>query len=283
MSQIRIVTDSTADIPADLQEALGIEVIPLKVHFGMDTYRDQIDMSSEVFFENLTSSAVLPTTSQPSPVQFVETYKRMLKAADTSIISVHLSSGLSGTYQSAILAKSMMDDSADLTVIDSKSASYGFGSIVVAAAEAARAGRSKDEIINLIHSMRQQLKLYFLVDTLEYLQKGGRIGKAAALVGSLLNIKPILSVSDEGTVYSVDKVRGQKKAMARIIELLKQDLGDKPLNITIAHAAALDNAELFNEMMLQNFVVKSTRYTQIGPVVGTHTGPGAVAVFVNPV
>ncbi|MFD0680481.1 MULTISPECIES: DegV family protein [unclassified Paenibacillus] len=283
MSQIRIVTDSTADIPADLQEALGIEVIPLKVHFGMDTYRDQIDMSSEVFFENLTSAAVLPTTSQPSPVQFVETYKRMLDAADTSVISVHLSSGLSGTYQSAILAKSMMDDSADLTVIDSKSASYGFGSIVVAAAEAARAGQSKDEIINLIHSMRQQLKLYFLVDTLEYLQKGGRIGKAAALVGSLLNIKPILSVSNEGTVYSVDKVRGQKKAMARIIELLKQDLGDKPLNITIAHAAALDSAELFNEMMLQNFVVKSTRYTQIGPVVGTHTGPGTVAVFVNPV
>ncbi|NOU95206.1 DegV family EDD domain-containing protein [Paenibacillus sp. LMG 31456] len=283
MSQIRIVTDSTADIPAEIREALGIEMVPLKVHFGMDTYRDQIDMGSEAFFESLTSSSVLPTTSQPSPVQFVETFKRLTEESNAPIISIHLSAGLSGTYQSALLAKSMMDESADITVIDSRSASYGFGALVVAAAEAARSGGSKEEILELLDSMRQKLKLYFLVDTLEYLQKGGRIGKAAALVGSLLNIKPILSVSDEGTVYSVDKVRGQKKAMARIIELLKQDLGDTPLHITVAHAASLETAELFNELMLQNFVVQSSRYTNIGPVIGTHTGPGAVAVFVNPV
>jgi DegV family protein with EDD domain len=283
LNQVRIVTDSTADIPVEKLEALGIEMIPLKVHFGMETFRDQIDMGSEVFFQKLTGASIMPTTSQPSPVQFAEVFKKLAEESDAPIISIHLSSGLSGTYQSAMLAKSMIDEGNDITVIDSKSASYGFGSLVVAAAEAARSGRSKEDIISLIGSMRQQLRLYFLVDTLEYLQKGGRIGKAAALVGSLLNIKPILSVSDEGIVYSVDKVRGQKKAMTKIIELLQQDLGDKPLHLTVAHAAAKETAEQFNELLMQNFTVQSTQYTNIGPVIGTHTGPGAVAVFVNPV
>lgn len=283
LSQVRIVTDSTADIPAVIREALGIAMVPLKVHFGADTYRDQMDMDADTFFAKLAGSPVLPTTSQPSPVQFVETFKQLLEESEGPIVSIHLSSGLSGTYQSAVLAKSMMEDDADITVIDSKSASYGFGALVVAAAEAARQGLGKEEILNLISRMRQEAKLYFLVDTLEYLQKGGRIGKAAALVGSLLNIKPILSVSDEGTVYSIDKVRGQKKAMARIIELLKQELGDRPIHLTVAHAAAMSSAEQFNELMLDHFVVKSTRYTSVGPVIGTHAGPGTVAVFVNPV
>jgi DegV family protein with EDD domain len=283
LNRIRIVTDSTADIPAELREALGIKMVPLKVHFGMDTYRDQIDMTPEVFFEKLKSAPVLPTTSQPSPVEFLEVYKQLTEESDAPVISIHLSSGLSGTYQSAVLAKSMLEESSDLTIIDSKSASYGFGMLVTAAAEAARSGKSKEEILDLIEAMRRGLKLYFLVDTLEYLQKGGRIGKAAALVGSLLNIKPILSVSDEGIVYSVDKVRGQKKAMARIIELLKQDLGDKPIHIAVAHAGSMSSAEELNKLMQENFVIESTRYTDIGPVIGTHTGPGVVAVFVNPV
>lgn len=283
MRQVRIVTDSTSDIPVELQHTLDIHVVPLKVHFGADTYQDGVDMGSEAFFEKLVASHVLPTTSQPSPVEFLETFKRLAKESDAPILSFHLSSALSGTYQSAILAQNMLEVPVDVTVIDSKLCSYGFGMHVVAAAEAAREGKSKDEIIQLVDRMRKEMKLYFLVDTLEYLQKGGRIGKAAALLGSLLNIKPILSMNADGEVYSVDKVRGHKKALARIAELLKRDFGDRPLQIGIADANSKAGAEEFSLMMEQHFAVKHQQLTQIGPVVGTHTGPGTVAVFVCPV
>ncbi|TDF98299.1 DegV family protein [Paenibacillus piri] len=282
MNQVRIVTDSTADIPAELRESLGIELVPLKVHFGMETYRDQIDLETAEFFEKLVASPELPTTSQPSPVEFLETFKRLTDASDDPVVSIHLSSGMSGTYQSAQLAKTMLDEGADVTVIDSKSASYGFGMLVVAAAKAARSGQSKEQIIALVERMRREMKLYFLVDTLEFLQKGGRIGKAAALVGSLLNIKPILSISDAGIVYSVDKVRGQKKAMTRIIELLKHDLSERPIDIAIAYAESIDNAKPLHDLMQEHFTVESARYTRIGAVIGTHTGPGVVAVFACP-
>ncbi|SFL47513.1 EDD domain protein, DegV family [Paenibacillus sp. 1_12] len=283
MRQVRIVTDSTSDIPEELQKSLGIHVVPLKVHFGADTYQDGVDMGSEAFFEKLIDSSVLPTTSQPSPVEFLEIYKSLAKESDAPILSLHLSSALSGTYQSAILAQTMLEVPADVMVIDSKLCSYGFGMLVVAAAEAAMEGKSKDEITQLVDKMRKETKLYFLVDTLEYLQKGGRIGKAAALLGSLLNIKPILSMNADGEVHSVDKLRGHKKALARIVELLKRDFGDQPLQIGIADAHSKAGAEEFSLMMKQHFVVNHLQSTQIGPVVGTHTGPGTVAVFVCPV
>jgi len=283
LSHVRVVTDSTADIPAQLREALNIEMVPLKVHFGSETYRDSVDMEATQFFEKLVSSSSLPTTSQPSPVEFLETYKRLAEeSGGGSIISIHLSSRMSGTYQSALLAQSMIEDGADVHVFDSRTASYGIGMLVVAAAEAAQAGKSKDEIVAMLEAIRREEKMYFLVDTLEYLQKGGRIGRAAALLGSLLNIKPILSISEEGEVFSVDKVRGHKKAMARIIELLKADYGDRPIHVTVAHANNMPGAEELHALMTEHFDVKSIGYAIIGPVIGTHSGPGAVAAFVRP-
>ncbi|WP_028550365.1 DegV family protein [Paenibacillus sp. UNC451MF] len=282
MSQIRVVTDSTADIPADVRKALNIELVPLKVHFGTETYRDSVDMGPEAFFEKLAAHSSLPTTSQPSPVEFMETYKRLADESKGPIISIHLSSHMSGTYQSALLAQSMLEEQVDLTIIDSLTASYGIGMLAVTAAEAAREGKSKDEIVSMLKTIRSEQKIYFLVDTLEYLQKGGRIGKAAALLGSLLNIKPILSISDEGEVFSVDKVRGQKKAMARIMELLKADYGDKPLHVTVAHANNNPYAEEMSALLREHFTIQSLDYAKIGPVIGTHAGPGAVAAFVRP-
>jgi DegV family protein with EDD domain len=283
MNQVRIVTDSTSDIPVELQRELGIHMVPLKVHFGMETYRDGIDMGSADFFSKLVATPVLPTTSQPSPIEFLDTYKQLASESNVPIISIHLSSALSGTYQSAMLAKSMLEEQVDVIVIDSRLCSYGLGMLVVAAVEAARAGKSKEELVELVEKMRKEMKLYFLVDTLEYLQKGGRIGKAAALLGSLLNIKPILSMNVEGEVYSVDKVRGHKKAVAKIIEMLNRDFGGKSLHIGIAHSNAIASAQEMNELINQHFTVDSLQHTQIGPVVGTHTGPGTVAVFVCPV
>lgn len=282
MSSVALVTDSTADIPRGMRERLGISMVPLKVMFGSESYLDNIELQPAEFYRKLTGSPVLPTTSQPSPADFFDVFKRLTDEGK-SVVSVHLSGAFSGTYQSAMIAKSMFEDDADITVIDSKSASYGYGMIVVAAAELAERGASKEEIIAEVHRLRREMRLYFLVDTLEFLQKGGRIGKAAAMVGSLLNIKPILTIDDEGAINSVDKVRGQKRAMARIAELLQADLGDRPVNLMIALTPGFEeNAKDMAALLKERFNVSTYVETEIGPVIGTHAGPGTVGVFVTP-
>ena len=283
MGKIRLVTDSTADIPKEVCLTLGIEVVPLKVHFGSDTYRDGVSLQAEQFYALLAQSSTLPTTSQPSPIDFLETYKRINEESDVQIISIHISAELSGTFQSAVLAKSLLNEKMDITTIDSRTASYALGGIVVAAAEAAKQGSSKEKILALIQKLIEQSQLYFLVDTLEYMQKGGRIGKAAALLGSLLKIKPILSVED-GIAISVDKVRGKKAAVNRIIELFKlKEMAGFEVKIMIAHANSLEDAENLGALMKSNFQITSLSYTTLGPVIGTHVGPGTIAVFMFPV
>ncbi|WP_438446765.1 DegV family protein [Gorillibacterium sp. sgz5001074] len=281
MSAIRIVTDSTSDIPHGLRQELGIEMVPLKVHFGDETYLDSITIDSDTFYRKLSEAPALPTTSQPSPMDFLEVYRRLAAEPGTQIISIHLSSTFSGTYQSANLAKSMMEEEGDITLVDSLSATYGIGLLVVAAARAAREGQSKEEILSMIERLRSETSLYFLVDTLEYLHKGGRIGKASAVFGALLNIKPILSIDSEGEVASVDKVRGSKRAVARIIELLKERHSG-PVRVTIAHAACLQQAEELGAMLGEHFDVTEHLITTIGPVIGAHVGNGTLGVFMVP-
>jgi DegV family protein with EDD domain len=282
MCAIRIVTDSTADIPKEASRRLGIEVVPLKVIFGNETYLDGVTIDSGQFYDKLTSSAALPTTSQPSPVEFVDVYQRIFQEdPDAQILSFHVSSALSGTYQSALLAKSMLDGNPDITVIDTKTVCQALGITVTAAAEWAKEGFSANEIVIKSDGLRRDIKLYFMVDTLEYLHKGGRIGKASALFGSILNIKPILSVSDEGLVYPVDKVRGSKKAMQRIVELLKDEFGSDPVAVTLDWASTKEPAEELGKLIESQFDVHRMHYSTIGAVIGTHVGPGAVAVFMN--
>jgi DegV family protein with EDD domain len=282
MAHIKIVTDSTADIPMDVREKLGIVVVPLKVIFGNDTFYDGVDIGSAEFYQKLAQAEELPTTSQPSPVEFMDIYKNFSDQPDTVVLSFHISSALSGTYQSAMLAKSLLEDQTKITILDSKSASYGLGMLVVAAAEAAHAGKSVDEIMALVGQLRNETRIYFIVDTLEYLYKGGRIGKASAMFGSLLNIKPILTIDDGGEVDSVDKVRGHRKALGRIIEILKEDFGDQTIDVCIAHSEARESAEAVYALINDNFKLNQYSYTSIGPVIGTHVGQGTVAVFVNP-
>jgi DegV family protein with EDD domain len=281
-AQIIVVTDSTADISQEVRDELGIVMVPLKVHFGQDVYLDAVTIQSDEFFEKLSTSTDLPTTSQPSPADFMEVYEALLKEHQgVQIISVHLSSALSGTYQSAVLANSLLEQEGDITIIDSKIASYGYGLAVVKAARMAREGASKEEIIAEIARLREDVQLYFFLDTLEYLQKGGRIGKAAALFGSILNIKPILTVDSEGMVAAVDKVRGQRKAMARIMELLKQDFSGIPVNVTMAWAQQQGNAMELLELTKAHFDVREITYTKLGAVIGTHVGPCAAAIFMT--
>ncbi|RJX40994.1 DegV family protein [Paenibacillus pinisoli] len=281
MGKVRIVADSTSDIPAEVRERLGISMVPLKVLFGEDTYTDSITIQADEFYEKLKASPVLPTTSQPSPAEFSELYERLLdEDPDSPIISIHLASILSGTYQSAVIAESMLERKADVTVIDSKSASYGIGLQVVKAAEMAQAGESKERILEEIERIQKDLQIYFLVDSLEFLHKGGRIGRASALIGSILNIKPILSLDENGGVYSVDKVRGSKKAMGRIAEMLKEKFGDEPVGIILAKTDNKETADELGNRVKEAINVKQVGYTTVGSVIGVHTGPGTSAVFV---
>lgn len=285
MNRTVIVTDSTSDIPPALAEQYGIEVVPLTLMFGEEAFRDNVDMTPEQFYERLPRSPQLPTTSQPSPVEYMNVYRRIQEQYPGSpILSFHISSGLSGTYQSAVLAKSMLEEDGEaITVVDSLSASYGFGFMVVEAARLAEQGQEPAAILEQVERLRQSRKLYFLVDTLEYLQKGGRIGKASAILGTLLNIKPILSIDAEGIIYAVEKVRGRKKAIARMIELFKADLpGVNTINVAVGHTAEPASGEEFLRELAGHFTLKEKVLTNVGPVVGSHVGNGTLAVFIWP-
>ncbi|MHA6484580.1 DegV family protein [Paenibacillus sp. strain BS8-2] len=282
MGNIRIVTDSTADISAELREKLGITMVPLKVLFGEETYVDAVTITADQFYEKLKSVSTLPTTSQPSPLEFSEAYERLLQEdPDCAIISIHLAACLSGTYQSATIAQSMLEQEADITVVNSRSASYGIGTLAVRAAEMASAGHSKEEILAEIERLREDTTIYFLVDSLEHLQKGGRIGRASALIGSILNIKPILSLDADGSVHAVDKVRGTKKAMSRISEMLKGGYGSDPVSLTIFKTDDDAAAEELGERVKADLNVQQVSYTTIGPVIGAHAGPGTSAVLIH--
>lgn len=289
MANIRIVTDSTADVPRELLEHYQIRMVPLKVHFGDQMYLDGVTIEPAQFYERLVAADALPTTSQPSPNDFNSIYTELLSEPDTVIISIHLSSAMSGTYQSAMLAKSMIEDATPdaagrIHVVDSRSASYGFGQMAVMAAQLARDGVSVQAILERIEQFKQDRKLYFLVDTLEFLHKGGRIGRASAMFGALLNIKPILSINPEGEVYAVDKARGTKKVISRVVELFRKDLeGVSTIHIAAGYATNREVMDGVIEQLREHFEVASVEYTMIGSVIGTHVGPGVVAMFVTPV
>ncbi|NLZ94063.1 MAG: DegV family protein [Firmicutes bacterium] len=277
---IKIVTDSTADLPFDLVEELGITVVPLKVHFGEDEYLDWIDFDSDSFFAKLQSSPIIPRTSQPSPADFESVYNRITNTGD-SIISIHLSSLLSGTYQSAMIAKNTLEDK-DITVVDSKTGSMAMGIVVIEAARAAKAGKSKEEILSQVNSSLAKVKVFFAVDTLEYLQRNGRIGKAAALLGGLLNVKPLLSVKD-GIIVPKEKIRGKAKAKERLIEIVAEEFGaDVKGKAVVLHGNELNEAQELHQKVSQRFAFSEVMLSSIGSVIGTHLGPGVLAIAVLP-
>lgn len=280
MSKIAVVTDSTADIPVAMQVELGISVIPLNVIFGDKTFKDGVDMTSKDFFESLPTSSVHPSTSQPSPGEFVELYRELLRD-HSSIISVHISSGLSGTHQSATMAKDMLPE-ADITVIDSRTASLGCGLAVIAGAEARNSGADKETIVSLVESVCQKQILLLTVETLEWLQRNGRIGKASALLGSLLNVHPILKVH-EGQVAPHAKVRGKmSKVLTAIVEAGQEFVpAGSSVRLGIVHGNAEAKARELAEMLSKVYDVKTVVYNEIGPVIGVHVGPGALGAIIS--
>ncbi|WP_062048627.1 DegV family protein [Bacillus sp. JCM 19034] len=277
---IKVVTDSTADIPKELAEELGITVVPLNVIFSDDeTYEDGVTLSADQFYKFVKARNVIPSTSQPTPYQFEELYRSLLED-DTTIISIHLSSKLSGTYQAATIAKQALGNES-IHVIDSKRASYAIGIIVVEIAKYAKSGKSIEECLKRLEEMLDDTTVYFMVDTLDFLQKNGRIGKASALLGSMLKIKPILSLNEQGEVYSFEKARGQKKATNRILELFEEQFGKEPIHIGISHAINQAFAEEVLSLCRERFTIQSEVITSIGAVIGAHVGPGTIAISIT--
>jgi len=276
MESIALVTDSAADLPRELIEEYQISVVPLNIHFGEETYQDGVNISGEEFYLKLKNSSQLPKTSQPAPGEFLRIYQELL-AQKKQIISLHLSSTLSGTVQGAQLAREMLPQ-ADIEVLDSFSGSMGTGLMVLEAARLVREGKNKEEIIAKIVKLKSALRLIGVVDTLEYLYKGGRIGRAKALLGFLLNVKPLL-VFRNGELDSLGKARGRDKAWKMLLEWMKEEVGaDDILQAAIMHGNSLAEAKKVEEMLKRNFNCREIILTCMGSTIGTHLGPGMVAL-----
>jgi len=276
MSKIKIITDSTSDLPKGLAEKYDIEVLPLTIYFDENEYRDWIDITPKVFYEMMRNSEKLPTTSQVNPNSFKEKYELYLKEYDY-IISLHLSSLASGTYNSAVIARDMVDKDR-IKVIDTRNFTYGFGQMVIEAAKMAKDGRSVDEIIDRIEYLIKNVKTLFVVDTLEYLKKGGRLSATKATIGTLLNLKPVLTV-DDGKIVAIDKARGMKKALKRIVEIMKEQGAELKGQIAkIGHADNLAHLEEFKTAIKEVYGDVEMEEFEIGCVIGVYCGPGTVVI-----
>jgi DegV family protein with EDD domain len=274
--KIMVVTDSSAYIPEAALGDLSIPVIPLWVIWGEEHLRDGVDIDPPTFYRRLRSAQTFPTTSQPSAGEFEDFFRQVGSGAD-AVVGVFLTSKLSGTVANAQAAQARL---ADLTirVVDALSTSMGLGFIVLAAARAAAAGKSLDEVVAAAEGMRDRVQLLFTVDTLEYLHRGGRIGGARWLMGTALNIKPLLHLTD-GTIEPLAQVRSKHKAIARMLEVAEERLGGKRM----AEAAILDvdspeEGDAIAEQVRERFGMSTIYRTTVSPAIGTHAGPGTVGI-----
>lgn len=272
---IKIVTDSTADIPQEMVEALGITVVPCNVHFGPEEFKDGVDLTTDEFYKRLTGGGVFPKTSQPSPGDFVRVYDELGANAD-GIVSVHVSSKLSGTYNSAVQAKGETSAKCPIAILDSYQASMGLGVVALAAAEAAERGGAHDEVAEAAGSAAGRAQLVFLLDTLEYLSKGGRIGKARAMLGSVLKIKPMIILED-GVVGELGKARSLAKGMAKLKEAAQ---GFAPLEtLSVLHTTTPEIAQEFADDLRDLLPDgKEPIIARTGTTIGTYAGPGALGI-----
>lgn len=272
---VRIVSDSTCDVPAHLRDELGITIVPLKVIFGTTEYRDGIDITENEFYDKLTSSKVSPSTSQPSAGEFEAVFRPILEAGD-QVLCITISSKLSGTWNSARAAALALEDVGRVELVDTELASLAHGLVVIRVARAAQKGMNLDGLKALAELTAKSVEIILVVDTLEYLQRGGRIGKAQALVGTLLNIKPLLRV-DDGEVRPFERVRTRGKAIAR----LESWLDDQSVGaIGVVGSPPNSDGDALEQRVRAKYPNIEVFRATAGPVIGTHTGPGLLGIGV---
>ncbi|TGE36962.1 DegV family protein [Desulfosporosinus fructosivorans] len=281
MKKIGIVMDSTGYLPKDILEQFQIRVIPLNVNVGDEMFFET-ELTNVVYFERLSHITGLSTTSQPSVGAFLEAYESLFSEGVEDIVSIHISSAISGTFHSAQMAKDLASNP-NIHLFDSMSSALGLGVLAWAAAEWAEQGMSAIQIMVQLQSLKQQTELYFIVNTLENLRKGGRIGGAAALVGTLLQIKPILYFNSKGQIDVFDKVRSRSRAWQRVLEELNRALSSgKRYRICIMHVnIPEDGKNLLNELRAR-FPEHEVRLFEAGAVIATHVGQGAFGLTFHP-
>lgn len=270
-----VLTDSTAYIPDHLIEEKNIYVAPLSVTFGQDTYREFYDITTEEFYEKVKAEKDLPKTSQPSVSEFTTKYE--IAKEHNAVISVHLSSGISGTYQAAVSAGSMIEG-VDVYPFDSEISALAQGFYVLRAADLAAEGKTPEEILQELRTMKENMNAYFMVDDLSHLARGGRLTGAQAMIGSLLQVKPLLYFKDK-QIVPFEKIRTSKKAFKRMENLLKETADDaEEVKAAIIHAQREDTAKRWRDELSEKYPNVEFEISYFGPVIGTHLGEGAIGI-----
>ncbi|MGV8146991.1 MAG: DegV family protein [Alkaliphilus sp.] len=277
MGKIKIIADSMSDISKELAKNLNITVIPITVIFDTEEYRDGIDLTSEEFYKKLEDFEGMPRTSQLTPAMYENEIGKQLNEGYETIIIMVGSSKASGTYQSALTAKKAFSRD-DIHVIDSNNLSFAYGMIVVEAAEMVGKGSSAEEVLKKIGENIEKAQAVFSVDTLKFLHKNGRLDKTAMVLGTILNVKPVLEMID-GKVSPVGKTRGRKKAFCRMIERAKERGLKKNTKIALAHANDMEGLEELKEKVELEFSPKEIIVIELGATIGSHSGPGTMAIF----
>jgi DegV family protein with EDD domain len=273
-SKIAIITDSTAYIPEEAQVGLNISVIPILLIWNNERLRDGVDIDPPTFYRRLKESKTLPTSSQPSPGEFEVLFKQVAAEAD-AIVSVLTSSKISGTVASALTAQAQLPE-LTIRVVDSLTGSMGMGLIVLAAARAAAAGKTLDEVVTVAAEMREKIHFLFMVDTLEYLHRSGRIKGAKRLLGTALNIKPLLHFQD-GIIEFLTQVRTRGKAIERLLEIAEKRLAGKRMaEVAVVDIDCPDEGDKFAKTVADRFAISKIHRSTVSPVVGTIVGPGAM-------
>ena len=276
---IAIVTDSTSDLPRDILENSSIHCIPLKVIFNdQEQFKDRIEITPKEVYDNIEDKT--PTTSMPSPQQFVDKYSELKEKGFNKIISLHLSQNLSGTYNVAKTVSQQMDE-IQIEVIDSKSASMGLGRLALYAEQMAKDGNNFNEIVSNVKKNINNIEIYVVVETLKYLKRGGRIGKIAGTIEEILSIKPIVSIDGEGELYTYDKSRGRKRSLKRLLNIVDQEIKNDLCNIDIMHTNSLDDAKKVRKKLEKRDNIRELTINELGPVIGVHTGPGLIGAVIT--
>ena len=283
---IKIIGDSSCDMPACYEKEYNISIVPLTVEIDGKIYKDRIEITPAEFFEKLQSSKNFPKTSLAGPELFLEQFRKALEEGYDTIIAITIPAVASGTHQAAKIAAEMMKEEApqlDITVVDSQYLCYPIAYMLIEAGRMAKEGASKQEILDRVHYIQKHIDVYFTVDSLEYLRKGGRISAAKAVLGTMLDLKPILTVRN-GLVEQVENVRGEKKAMTRMVELIAEHKGEAPFEaVAIGHGTVPGKVEFIRKKLESVLGVTEDECFEVGVVIGAHAGPGFSAVFViNP-
>ncbi len=277
---LRIVTDGAVDVPPAWEKEYDIKIIPINIHFGEKTFLQNVDMDFDGFYKEVGVNKNHPKTSQPSPHQFVEFYKKNFAKGDT-ILSIHVTSKLSGTYASCVAAVEELKGEYNIIPFDSAGGSMGAAFLCRTARKLANAGKSVGEIVKHLEVMREKTHVILTLDTLEFAKRSGRVGTLSAALASVLNVKPIARLQD-GLVHMVDKVRTRKAALARVIEMGKEAVGNQPVALGVVHARDLASGQFLLEEAKKNFNVKESELTDLSVSLAINFGPGTVGLVLYP-